>query len=94
MLLDLELPTRSADAAHPDRQEPPARSAAHPAAHTGFIVITAFGHDSPDLASGVIKLGANDFVKKPFPGLERSLRRCRRRFPSMDRRGNEPKPTP
>jgi hypothetical protein len=40
----------------------------------GFIVITAFGHESPDLAVELMKIGATDFVRKPYHGLEKKVR--------------------
>ena len=54
--------------------------------HTPVIVVTAHGHDSPDLATRVFKLGANDFVKKPFENLETAIGDAiARRLPSTDR---------
>lgn len=54
--------------------------------HTPVIVVTAHGHDSPDLATRVFKLGANDFVKKPFDNLETAISDAiARRLPSTDR---------
>ena len=54
--------------------------------HTPVIVVTAHGHDSPDLATRVFKLGANDFVKKPFDNLETAIGDAiARRLPSTDR---------
>ena len=42
-------------------------------AATPVIVVTAHGHDRPDLAVEVMKAGATDFVKKPFGGLETAI---------------------
>ena len=54
--------------------------------HTPVIVVTAHGHDSPDLATRVFKLGANDFVKKPFENLETAIGDAiARRLPTTDR---------
>lgn len=54
--------------------------------HTPVIVVTAHGHDSPDLATRVFKLGATDFVKKPFDDLEAAVSEAiARRLPSTDR---------
>lgn len=54
--------------------------------HTPVIVVTAHGHDSPDLATRVFKLGATDFVKKPFDDLEAAVGEAiARRLPSTDR---------
>ncbi|EDY20998.1 response regulator receiver protein [Chthoniobacter flavus Ellin428] len=54
--------------------------------HTPVIVVTAHGHDSPDLATRVFKLGASDFVKKPFDNLETAIGDAiARRLPSTER---------
>ena len=45
--------------------------------HTQIIVITAHGHDSPDLATEVLRgNGANDFIKKPFPETGHTLEKA------------------
>lgn len=76
--------------------------------HTQIIVITAYGHDSPDLATEVLRgggAGANDFINKPFPGsghtLEKAVRdalardAARRRKPAGTAKGSpSPKPEP
>lgn len=42
-----------------------------------IIVITSHGHDSPDLATEVLRgNGANDFIKKPFPDNGRTLEKA------------------
>jgi len=38
------------------------------------LVVTAHGHDRPDLAVEVMKAGATDFVKKPFDNLDQAIR--------------------
>lgn len=38
------------------------------------LVVTAHGHDRPDLAVEVMKAGASDFVKKPFDNLDQAIR--------------------
>jgi DNA-binding response OmpR family regulator len=38
------------------------------------LVVTAHGHDRPDLAVEVMKAGASDFVKKPFDNLDHAIR--------------------
>lgn len=42
-------------------------------ADTPVIVVTAHGHDRPDIAVDVMKAGATDFVKKPFETLESAI---------------------
>jgi len=42
-------------------------------ARVPVLVVTAHGHDGPDLAVDVMKLGATDFVKKPFVNLESAI---------------------
>lgn len=76
VLLDLELPLRRGRPASLETGKNLLRDAAGDASlqHTGFIVITAFGHDSPDLAVEVMKIGAADFVRKPYHGLESAIR--------------------
>jgi len=37
------------------------------------LVVTAHGHDGPDLAVEMMKLGAHDFIKKPFVNLEAAI---------------------
>ncbi len=45
--------------------------------YTQIIVITAHGHDSPDLATAVLRgNGANDFIKKPFPETGHTLEKA------------------
>lgn len=43
-------------------------------AGTAVIVVTAHGHDSPGLAVELMKLGATDFVNKPFRNLDDKIR--------------------
>ena len=38
-----------------------------------IIVMTGYGLDSPDLAVEVMKLGATDYITKPFPSTGRTL---------------------
>jgi DNA-binding response OmpR family regulator len=40
---------------------------------TPVIVVTAHGHDRPDLAVELMRGGANHFVKKPFDNLEQAI---------------------
>jgi DNA-binding response OmpR family regulator len=40
---------------------------------TPVIIVTAHGHDRPDLAVELMKAGAVDFVKKPFDNLEQAI---------------------
>jgi CheY-like chemotaxis protein len=46
---------------------------------TPIIVVTAHGHDRPDLAVELMKAGAVDFVKKPFDNLEQAIREALQR---------------
>ena len=41
--------------------------------NTPIIVVTAHGHDRPDLAVELMKAGAVDFVRKPFDNLELAI---------------------
>lgn len=43
-------------------------------AEVPVLVVTAHGHDRPDLAVEVMKAGATDFVKKPFDNLDEAIR--------------------
>lgn len=88
ILLDLELPTRFGKTplipTGTNLLSQIRSSVLH--RHTPVIVVTAHGHDSPDLATRVFKLGANDFVKKPFDNLETAIGDAiARRLPSTDR---------
>lgn len=76
ILLDLELPVRfgrppsipvGKNLLHEIRKNP---------RHAGIpvLVVTAHGHDRPDLAVEVMKAGASDFVKKPFDNLDQAIR--------------------
>jgi CheY-like chemotaxis protein len=76
ILLDLELPVRfgrppsipvGKNLLLEIRQNP--RHAEIP-----VLVVTAHGHDRPDLAVEVMKAGASDFVKKPFDNLDQAIR--------------------
>jgi len=76
ILLDLELPVRfgrppsipvGKNLLREIRQNP--RHADIP-----VLVVTAHGHDRPDLAVEVMKAGATDFVKKPFDNLDQAIR--------------------
>lgn len=40
---------------------------------TPVVVVTAHGHDGPDLAVDLMRAGANHFVKKPFANLELAI---------------------
>lgn len=84
VLLDLEVPTRigrppaiqfGKNILCEIRQDP---------RHLGVpvLVVTAHGHDSPDLAVELMKLGATDFVKKPFENLDDSIREALHRLRS------------
>lgn len=46
---------------------------------TPVIIVTAHGHDRPDLAVELMKAGAVDFVKKPFDNLEQAIREALQR---------------
>lgn len=46
---------------------------------TPVIVVTAHGHDRPDLAVELMKAGAVDFVRKPFDNLEQAIREALQR---------------
>ena len=76
VLLDLELPLRRGRPASLEAGKNLLRDAiANPLIQrVGFIVVTAFGHDTPDLAVEVMKIGAVDFVRKPYHGLENAIR--------------------
>jgi DNA-binding response OmpR family regulator len=75
IILDLELPVRfGRPASISTGKNILVEIRAHPK-HTRVpvLVVTAYGHDGPDLAVDVMKLGATDFIKKPFANLEAAI---------------------
>ena len=58
---------------------------------TPVIVVTAHGHDRPDLAVDVMKAGATDFVKKPFDNLELAIREALQRTDNENDAGSSPR---
>ncbi|MBP7948879.1 MAG: response regulator [Verrucomicrobiales bacterium] len=84
ILLDLELPVRygrppsiptGRNLLTEIRSDP--RHATRP-----VLVVTAHGHDRPDLAVELMKAGASDFVKKPFENLDLAIREAMQGRPS------------
>jgi CheY-like chemotaxis protein len=96
ILLDLELPVRFG--------RPPSiqigknllreiRTAARNG-KTPVIVVTAHGHDRPDLAVEVMRAGANHFVKKPFDNLEEAIQEAIPQYGGGDNPGPASEPEP
>lgn len=76
VLLDLEIPIRQgrgfARVQNGINLLDQMRASAH-MRHTPVIVMTCHGTDGPDLAVDVMRKGATNFVKKPFPKSGRTL---------------------
>jgi two-component system cell cycle response regulator DivK len=93
ILLDLELPSRFGRTPMiPTGKNLLTQILASPLnRNTPVLIVTAHGHDNPDLCRDVMKLGAKDFIKKPFPDLEQAVTEAlSRRLPSVERRRAEP----
>ncbi|TET34873.1 MAG: response regulator [Planctomycetota bacterium] len=79
MLLDLEIPVRYGKPSRIQNGQNLLREirATKGCEAIPIIVITAHGHDSPDLAAEVLRGdGADDFVRKPFPDSGRTLEKA------------------
>ena len=79
ILLDLEIPVRYGRPSRISNGQELLREIRTMPGHkeTPIIVITAHGHDSPDLAVEVLRCdGASDFVKKPFADNNHTLERA------------------
>jgi CheY-like chemotaxis protein len=79
VLLDLEIPVRYGRPSRISNGQELLREIRSIRYHkeTPIIVITAHGHDSPDLVIEVLRCdGASDFVKKPFTDNRHSLERA------------------
>lgn len=61
---------------------------------TPVIVVTAHGHDRPDLAVELMKAGAVDFVKKPFDNLEQAIHEALQRRVNGNSGAWTPSPDP
>lgn len=83
ILLDLELPTRFGRPPSINVGKNILREIRESDRHLGVpvLVVTAHGHDKPDLAVEVMKAGATDFVKKPFTDLDERIREALNRKP-------------
>lgn len=81
ILLDLELPIRIGRPPSINVGKNILREIRESERHPGVpvLVVTAHGHDKPDLAVEVMKAGATDFVKKPFEDLDERIREARER---------------
>lgn len=81
ILLDLELPIRIGRPPSINVGKNILREIRESERHLGVpvLVVTAHGHDKPDLAVEVMKAGATDFVKKPFEDLDERIREARER---------------
>ena len=75
VILDLELPVRfGRPASISTGKNILSEIRGHPKhSRVPVLVVTAHGHDGPDLAVDVMKLGATDFIKKPFVNLEAAI---------------------
>lgn len=79
ILLDLEIPVRYGRPSRISNGQELLREIRAMPGHeeTPIIVMTAHGHDSPDLAIEVLRCdGASDFVKKPFTDHNRTLEKA------------------
>ncbi|MGI9012940.1 MAG: response regulator [Phycisphaerales bacterium] len=91
ILLDLEIPVRDeATFARPENGENLLAEMRRQPTTKGLpvIVMTAHGSDGPDLGVKQMKLGATDFVNKPFDGgcLDRAIREALERDPGSNAR--------
>ncbi len=79
ILLDLELPIRIGRPPSITVGKNILREIRESDRHIGvpILVVTAHGHDKPDLAVEVMKAGASDFVKKPFEDLDERIMEAR-----------------
>ena len=86
ILLDLELPVKFGRPASIQIGKNILREIRESERHknTPVLVVTAHGHDRPDLAVELMKAGACDFIKKPFENLEQAIAEA------LGRNGNRP----
>lgn len=93
ILLDLELPTRIGRPPSINVGKNILREIRETEKHLGVpvLVVTAHGHDKPDLAVELMKAGASDFVKKPFADLDERIREAlgRKSTPSPVKAGSD-----
>jgi DNA-binding response OmpR family regulator len=95
ILLDLEIPTKYGKPTRRQNGQNLLKEIRGTAGYeqTQIIVITAHGHDSPDLATEVLRgNGANDFIKKPFPDTGHTLEKAVR--DALKRHSTSPRTVP